>query len=63
MGYVPEILQQSEYPIRARKAGVDGEARISQHLLLRASMEAVSVKWIVQVGLEAFERNDLQGYS
>ena len=58
MGYLPEFVPESESPLRARKTGMEGEARISQHLLLRAALEAVSLKWIIQVGLETFERGD-----
>ena len=58
MGYVPEFVPESESPLRARKACMEGEARISQHLLLRAALEAVSLKWIIQVGLETFDRSD-----
>ena len=56
MGYVPEIIRESESPVRARTTDMKGEARISQHLLLRAALEAVSLEWIVRVGLQAFER-------
>ena len=57
MGYVPEIVQDSETPLRARTTDGGGEARVSQHLLLRAALEAMSMDWIVQVALEAFQRN------
>ena len=60
MGYVPEIVQDSETPLRARATDGEGEARVSQHLLRRAALEAMSIDWIVQVGLEAFQRNGPQ---
>ena len=60
MGYVPEIMQDSETPLRARATDGEGEARVSQHLLRRAALEAMSIDWIVQVGLEAFQRNGPQ---
>ena len=56
MGYVPEIVLESESPVRARTTDMKGEARISQHLLLRAALEAVSLEWIIRVGLKTFER-------
>ena len=53
MGYVPEFVQDSETPLRARTADGEGEVRLSQHLLLRAALEAVSIDWIVQAWLGA----------
>ena len=60
MGYVPELVQDSDTPLRARATDGEGEVRVSQHLLLRAALEAVSLDWILHVGLEAFQRNDPQ---
>ena len=57
MGYVPEIVHDSETPLRATETDGDAEARISQHLLLRAALEAMSIDSILQVGIERFERN------
>ena len=53
MGYEPEIDPNSEYPIRARKLGAEGEMRISTPLLMRAAFEAVSLKWIIHSALAA----------
>ena len=57
VGYTPEIVPESDYPIRAKKNGAEGEVRISEHILLRAALEAVSLKWIIHSSLEGFERN------
>lgn len=57
VGYTPEIVPESDYPIRVKKNGAEGEARISAHILLRAALEAVSLKWIIHSALEGFERN------
>lgn len=57
MGYVPEIVHDSETPLRATETDGDGEARVSQHLLLRAALEAMSIDSILQVGIGTFERN------
>lgn len=56
MGYVPEIDLDADYPLVAKKAGIEGEMRISKHLLLRSALEAVSLRWIVQEGLNGFEK-------
>ena len=47
MGYVAEIVHDSETPLRARTTDGQGEARISQHLLLRAALEAMSMRSIL----------------
>ena len=61
LGYVPEIVRESPYPLRAKATGLEGGVRISQHLIFRAVLEAVSLKWIVQSALESFERADWSG--
>ena len=57
MGYVPEIVHDSETPLRAMRTDAEGEVRISQYLVLRAALEAMSLNSIVQIGLETFQRN------
>ena len=61
MGYVPEIVRESPYPLRARATDLEGGVGISQHLIFRAALEAMSLKWIVQSALESFERADWSG--
>ncbi len=61
MGYVPEIVRESPYPLRAKATDLEGGVGISQHLIFRAVLEAMSLKWIVQSALESFERADWSG--
>ena len=60
MGYAPEIVHDSETPLRATATDGEGEARFSQHLLVRAALEAMSIDSILQVGLETFQRAQRQ---
>ena len=55
MGYIPEFIPESDYPLRVRKRKAEEERRIAKHLLLRAALEAVSLKWIVQEGLTGLQ--------
>ena len=56
MGYSPEVDLEDEYSLRIRRAGTDDECRISRHLLLRAALEAMSLKWILRLAIAEFER-------
>ena len=51
MGFEVEFEAESELPLRARKHGEEGEWRVPRQLLLRAPLEAVSIKWLIQQGL------------
>ena len=57
MGYTLSIVQNHEYPLRARQNGSDDEVNISKHLMLRAALEAVSVKWIIETTIGATQRH------
>ena len=61
-GYIPEIVIESEYPIRARKHSEEEQMNISRHLILRAALEAVSLKWIIHMGLQAVEQPEEAGF-
>ena len=56
MGYVPEFCPDSECALRGKKIGTEEEVGISQHLLLRAAFEAVSLKWLIQASLDGLEQ-------
>ena len=51
LGFVPEINLDLEYPIRATNSNLEGENRLSLSPLLRAPLEAVSLRWIIQEGM------------
>ena len=51
LGFEVDFDKESELPLRARKRGKEGEWRVPKQLLLRAPLEAVSIKWLVQEGL------------
>ncbi len=55
MGYNLNIVYDHPYPLRNRKTGTDIEANISIHLLQRAALEAVSLKWIFRSSIGAME--------
>jgi len=57
MGYVPEIDLDSEYPIRTKKSSAEAESRLSVHILRRAALEAMSLRWILRSWLQGFERD------
>ena len=57
-GYTGTILPDSRLPVRIERPDLDAVAGISQHLVLRVPMEAISMKWLTQRGLhEAAERD------
>jgi len=46
-----------EYPLKISKAGQEGQAAISAHMLRRIGLEFTSPEWIVDAALEGFDRN------
>lgn len=55
-GWTPRLEEGSPYPLRAIKNGANEEwGGISQNLLARAAMEAVSLRWVVEEGIRGFE--------
>lgn len=55
MGYDLNIVHEHPYPLRNRKTGTDIKANISIHLLQRAALEAVSLKWIFRAVIGQIE--------
>ena len=55
MGYSPRVNMEDEYPVRIQMAGAQDEVRIARHLLLRAALEALSLKWILRSAIAGFE--------
>ena len=55
-GWTPRLDVGSPYPLWASKNGArEGRAGLSQHLLARAAMEALSLRWVVEEGIRGFE--------
>ena len=57
MGYTLRIVPDDEYALQARHNCSDTEVNISKHLMLRAALESVSVKWILQSSFGAAKRH------
>ena len=55
MGYNLNVVHDHPYPLRNRKTGTDIKANISLHLLQRAALEAVSLKWIFRSAISEME--------
>ncbi len=55
MGYTPEFDVESDYPLRASRNGGEEQVGVSVHLLRRAALEALSLRWVVEVGIRGFE--------
>ena len=60
MGWIPNIDMESDYPLRICGEGGEERASISRHLLARAAMEALSLKWIVEEGFREPKAGFLQ---
>ena len=55
MDWTPKLNMESDYPLWASKNGGEEQARISKHLLARTALEGLSLKWVVEEGIRAFE--------
>ena len=55
LGWMPEFDLESTYPLWASRDGGEERAGLSGHLLARAAMEALSLKWVVEEGLRGLE--------
>lgn len=55
MGYTPEFDAESDYPIRGSRNGGEEQFGVSVHLLKRAALETLSLRWVVEEGIRDFE--------
>lgn len=64
MGWTPKLDMGSPYPLWATRNGASEEqAGISEHLLARAAIEALSLRWVVEEGIRGFEDGGLVAQS
>ena len=55
LGWLPKVDVESDYPLWASRDGGEEQAGLSRHVLARAAMEALSLKWVVEEGIRGFE--------
>ena len=55
MGWTPKFDMESDYWLWASKNGGEEQAGVSGHLLSRAAMEAMSLRWIVEEGIRGLD--------
>ena len=55
LGWLPKVDVESDYSLWASRDGGEEQAGLSRHVLARAGMEALSLKWVVEEGIRGFE--------
>ena len=55
MGWTPKFDVESDYPLQASRNGGEEQAELSGHVLARAAMEALSLRWVFEEGIRGLE--------
>ena len=63
LGWMPEFDVESDYPLQAIRNGGEEQARLSGHMLARAAMEVLSLKWVVEEGIRGMEEGAARAQS